>query len=282
MIKVFEVPLSFNLKEFAEFLWQHEIPHRIVEDDQVQSLWVPRHVNSQHVSYLFEQWRNGADLTEIKVQRPLQQRMNPLDFPWTIGLIGVSAIITFAIGFGSQSSLMRWLTITDFQIDGQNLIYTNLLESIRTFELWRFVSPIFMHFNMPHLLFNSLWIWIIGRRIEQLQGGQVFIVIVLWSAIVSNIAQFWISGPMFGGLSGVVYAVLAYTWLWDKQVRVAFFGFPPALMIFMVCWLVIGYAGLLEAIGFGSVANTAHLAGLVAGLVAVPIVRMLFEREAQL
>ncbi|SFG94545.1 rhomboid family intramembrane serine protease [Neptunomonas qingdaonensis] len=282
MIKIFEVSLSIDLKEFAEFLWQHEIPHRIIEDEETQALWVPRHVNAERVAFIYEQWRKGANLTDIKVQRPLHQRMNPLDFPWTISLIIISAVITFAIGFGSQNDLMRWLTITDFRIDGQKLIYTHLFESIRSFELWRFVTPIFMHFNMPHILFNSLWVWVIGRRIEQLQGGSVFFVVILWASVVSNIAQFWISGPMFGGMSGVVYAVLAYTWLWDKQARIPFFGFPPALMIFMVFWLILGYTGLLEAVGFGAIANTAHLAGLIAGLLAVPLVRMIFKREASL
>ncbi|MGY8872821.1 MAG: rhomboid family intramembrane serine protease [Pseudomonadales bacterium] len=282
MIKVFEVALADDLKEFAEFLWQHEIPHRILEDDESQSLWVPRHVNVERVRFIYEQWRNGGDLSSIKVQRPLRQRLNPLSFPLTIGLLILSAVITFGIGFGNQNSLMHWLTITDYRLEGQNLIYTHLLESLRSFEIWRFVTPIFMHFNLPHILFNALWIWVIGRRIEQLQGARIFFVVILWSAVVSNIAQFWISGPLFGGLSGVVFAILAYTWLWDKKARVPFFGFPPPLMIFMVFWLVIGYTGLLEAIGFGSIANTAHLAGLLAGLMAVPLVQGIFKRETEL
>jgi GlpG protein len=280
MIKVFEVPLSVDLKEFAEFLWQHEVPHRIVEDEQVQSLWVPRGVNADRVRFVYDEWLSGADISEVKVQRPLHQRINPLDFPLTIGLLVISAVITMGIGFGSQNDLMHWLTITAFRVEGQNLIYTNLQESLRSLELWRFITPIFMHFNMPHILFNSLWMWVIGRRIEQLQGWMIFLVVVIWSAIVSNIAQFWISGPMFGGLSGVVFAVLAYTWLWDKLAGVPVFGFPPALMIFMVVWLALGYTGLLEILGFGSIANTAHLAGLIAGLSAVPLVRMIFRRAS--
>lgn len=282
MIKVFEVSLSDDLKEFAEFLWVHEIPHRILEDEQSQSLWVPRHVNADRVRFIFEQWRNGKKLTDIKVQRPLRQRLNPLDFPLTVGLIILSALITFGIGFGGQYSLMHWLTITDFRLEGRVILQDGLLESLLTFEVWRFITPIFMHFSLPHILFNALWIWVIGRRIEQLQGTWIFLIVVLWAGVTSNIAQFWVSGPLFGGLSGVVFAILAYTWLWDKQARVPFFGFPPALMIFMVFWLVIGYTGLLEVIGFGSIANTAHLAGLVAGLLAVPLIQAIFKRETVL
>ncbi|WP_293267808.1 rhomboid family intramembrane serine protease [Neptunomonas sp.] len=282
MIKVFEVSLSDDLKEFAEFLWMHEIPHRILEDEQSQSLWVPRHVNADRVRFIFEQWRNGKKLTDIKVQRPLRQRFNPLDFPLTVGLIILSALITFGIGFGGQYSLMHRLTITDFRLEGRVILQDGLLESLLTFEVWRFITPIFMHFSLPHILFNALWIWVIGRRIEQLQGTWIFLIVVLWAGVTSNIAQFWVSGPLFGGLSGVVFAILAYTWLWDKQARVPFFGFPPALMIFMVFWLVIGYTGLLEVIGFGSIANTAHLAGLVAGLLAVPLIQAIFKRETVL
>jgi GlpG protein len=174
---------------------------------------------------------------------------------------------------------MHWLTITDFHFMDQQLIYSHLLESFYSFEIWRFISPVFMHFNLPHILFNGLWIWVIGRRIEQLQGIGIYLFLFVWASVLSNIAQFWVSGPMFGGLSGVVFAVLAYTWLWDKQARIAFFGFPSALFVFMVFWLVLGYTGLLEAIGFGAIANTAHLAGLIAGLLAVPLVKLIFKRH---
>jgi GlpG protein len=35
----------------------------------------------------------------------------------------------------------------------------------------------------------------------------------------------------------------------------------------MLLWLVLGFAGVLEYVGVGAIANTAHLAGLVAGLI---------------
>ncbi len=279
MIKVFDVPLSIDLGEFAEFLWRNEIPHRIVEDEERQTLWVPQHVNADRVRFIFEQWKSGADLQQISVRRPLRQRINPLKFPMTTGILLVSIVISVAIGFGSRYELMHWLTITDFHFINQQLIYSHLLESLHSFEVWRFISPVFMHFNLPHILFNGLWIWVIGRRIEQLQGIGIYLLLFAWAAVLSNVAQFWVSGPMFGGLSGVVFAILAYTWLWDKQARIAFFGFPSALFVFMVFWLVLGYTGLLEAIGFGAIANTAHLAGLVAGLLAVPLVKLIFRRH---
>ena len=277
MIKVFDVPLSKDLSGFAEFLWQKEIPHRITEDETSQSLWVPAHIPTDQIQYIYEQWEQGEDLTTIRVRKPVHKRLSPSQSPMTFVLLIMSGIVTFLFGFGENYSVMHWLTITDFQLTGRSLIYTHLLETVTSFEWWRFITPIFMHFSLQHIVFNSLWIWVVGRKIEQIQGAKVYLWVVVWAAITSNIGQFLISGPMFGGLSGVVYAVLAYTWCWDKMSDRPLFGFPPALMVFMVVWLALGYTGLLESLGFGSIANTAHLAGLVAGLLAVPLVKALFR-----
>jgi GlpG protein len=277
MIKVLEVPLNVDLTSFAAFLWQNEIPHRIIEDTEHQALWVPRQVNAERVLFLYQQWQDGVELSAIRLQRPIHHRANPFQFPVTLSIIALSAVITLFIGFGSEYGVMRWFTITDFKVDGQNLIFTTLLESFKTLEWWRFITPVFMHFNMPHILFNALWLWVIGRKIEKLQGVYIYIVVILSASASSNIAQFLVSGPMFGGLSGVVFAVLAYTWLWDKISRSPLFGFPPALMIFMVFWLILGYTQLLEFVGFGSIANTAHLVGLISGLALVPLVKVFFK-----
>ncbi|RVU32418.1 rhomboid family intramembrane serine protease [Neptunomonas marina] len=273
MIRVFEASGAIDLTDFAAFLWDNEIPHRITYDGERQVLWVPNASQVEQVRYIFEQWRRGVDLSEVKVRQPLRHRINLLDYPLSISLIALSALITLGIDFGQRYALMHWLTITEFQITRTAILFAPLSETLFSLEWWRLVTPAFMHFNLPHILFNSLWIWVVGRRIERLQGPWALGFIFLFASIISNIAQFWVSGPMFGGMSGVVFAVFAYTWLWDKLAGERYFGFPPAIMIFMAFWLVLGYTGLLSAIGFGSIANTAHLVGLVAGLLAVPVVR---------
>ncbi|WP_419831593.1 rhomboid family intramembrane serine protease [Endozoicomonas atrinae] len=72
-------------------------------------------------------------------------------------------------------------------------------------------------------------------------------------------------GPNFGGLSGVVYAVLGYVWVYGK-VRPSYpFQLSPAIMYMMVAWMLIGFSGLLDEV-VGPMANPAHLAGLVCGI----------------
>lgn len=274
MKRVFDVPLAIDLSELAAFLWQQEIPHRIIEEDERQALYVPPHVNAQQVYYLYEQWKQGAELKSIRVEPAFKPRLYLKEFPCTLALLVVSLLVSLGISFGNQYSVMHWLTITDFTMQGNSLIYTHLQETLISLQWWRFLTPVFMHFSLPHLVFNALWVWVMGRRIEKFQGPFTYLGLVIGAGVVSNIAQFWVSGPMFGGLSGVVFAILAYCWLWDKLAPYPLFGMPPALMGLMLVWLVLGYTGTLQLLGLGAIANTAHLAGLLVGLAGVPLVRL--------
>lgn len=191
----------------------------------------------------------------------------------TLLLIALSIVVSLLIGFGQNRGMMAWFTLTRIGTHGIHFIIEPLGAMLASFQWWRLLTPVFMHFSELHLIFNLLWVWVAGSRIEVLQGRWVLAGLVVFSGISSNLAQFWVSGPLFGGMSGVVFALLAYTWLWDKQSLWPRFNLPPALMGFMLVWLVLGYSGLLQGMGLGAIANTAHLAGLLAGLVYVYLVR---------
>ncbi|KDE39173.1 GlpG protein (membrane protein of glp regulon) [Nitrincola lacisaponensis] len=200
--------------------------------------------------------------------------------PWhksglTLALILISVLVSLAIGFGDNREVMRLLTFTDFTVRGQQIYHHTLSGMLSTGQWWRLITPAFMHFSELHLIFNLLWIWIVGSRIEQLHGRWVLLSLFLAAAALSNLAQFMVSGPMFGGMSGVVYAVLGYSWLWDRRGYRPGFGLPQGLMGFMLVWLVLGYLGVLQSVGMGAVANTAHLVGLLVGLLFVLPVRLL-------
>lgn len=89
----------------------------------------------------------------------------------------------------------------------------------------------------------------------------MLLLIFLVSAVFSNLAQALVSGPNFGGLSGVVYALLGFVW-WAGWLKPSWgFALPKAVVGFMLVWLVLGYADILWV----SMANTAHTVGLVSG-----------------
>ncbi|MBR9869198.1 MAG: rhomboid family intramembrane serine protease [Oceanospirillales bacterium] len=277
MNEVFRVSIDQDLSGFTAILWQHKIPHRVLEEGDEQLLMVPYNVNADQIAQLYQLWQQGADLSGLKVQqREKPGGLQSIFKAWlTLVLIAVSVIITLMVSLGDNIQVMSWFTIVEFYVQGDKIYYPDLLTSVSGGQVWRLFTPAFMHFNLPHILFNLLWVWVVGRRIESYLGWPVLLGLFLFSALTSNIAQFWVSGPMFGGMSGFVFALLGFAWLWDRLRPAQLIGMPPALMGFMMFWLVLGFTGTLEVLGLGSVANTAHLAGLIAGLVVVPAVRLI-------
>ncbi|MFQ2506065.1 rhomboid family intramembrane serine protease GlpG [Aeromonas caviae] len=142
------------------------------------------------------------------------------------------------------------------------LAFHPTLAQFTDWQAWRYVTPAFIHFSVLHLVFNLLWWWYLGGQIEQRLGsGKLFILLIIGAAL-PNIAEFFVSGPRFGGLSGVVYALLGYSWLRARLQPDCGLAMPPALMGFMLVWLVLGFLDMLGT----PTANMAHLVGLLVGL----------------
>ena len=142
------------------------------------------------------------------------------------------------------------------------LAFHPTLAQFTDWQAWRYITPAFIHFSVLHLVFNLLWWWYLGGQIEQRLGsGKLFILLIVGAAL-PNIAEFFVSGPRFGGLSGVVYALLGYSWLRTRLQPDCGLAMPPALMGFMLVWLVLGFLDMLGT----PTANMAHLVGLLVGL----------------
>lgn len=129
-------------------------------------------------------------------------------------------------------------------------------------EPWRLFTPMLLHFGLLHILFNLLWWQTLGAIVERFQSSAQLLLVTLLTAALSNYAQFVASGPNFGGLSGVVYGLLGYLWLYGKVNPAAGYGIPRPVVVLMLAWLVICWVGLTDL-----VANEAHLAGLLSGCV---------------
>ena len=107
-----------------------------------------------------------------------------------------------------------------------------------------------------------LWWWYLGGKIENKLGLIPLLTLLIVAGTLPNIAQYFVGGPNFGGLSGVVYAVVGYTWIMGTKRPELGIGLPPAYMGFMLIWLVFGFTDM-----FGlSIANGAHIGGLLVGL----------------
>lgn len=187
----------------------------------------------------------------------------------TITLIAISVIVTLLSGgLGSGSDLVQRLSITEYHIVEGWLQYDRLLPEVTRGQVWRLVTPIFLHASLAggglgflHLLFNMLWLRDLGGMIEKQQGTWRFLVKVLVIAVVSNVLQFAVSGPSFGGMSGVVFGLLGYAWVRGRLDLTSGLYVHNQLMLVMGAWFLICLTGLM-----GPVANAAHAGGLFSGM----------------
>ncbi|NQY86674.1 MAG: rhomboid family intramembrane serine protease GlpG [Colwellia sp.] len=138
-------------------------------------------------------------------------------------------------------------------------------------EPWRILGPVFFHFSWLHIVFNTMWWWQLGGSIEKVLGKGTLINLLLISAIFSNLGQFFVSGANFGGLSGVVYALVGFVWWYGYLAPEKGLSLSKPIIGFLLFWLLLGFVDVLPV----NIANTAHLLGLISGcLLAVFSVKL--------
>ena len=135
-------------------------------------------------------------------------------------------------------------------------------EVLKTWQIWRYVTPIFIHFNALHILFNMSWLRTLGNAIEFVRGTRRFLGLVLFVAVVSNVAQFIWSGPAFGGMSGVDFGLIGYIWMKGKTQPQYGLALPQQQVVMSMLWMLLCIGG-----AFGPIANAAHVGGFLAGIV---------------
>jgi GlpG protein len=139
--------------------------------------------------------------------------------------------------------------------------YDPTLPEIRSGQVWRLFSPIFLHFGILHLVFNIMWLRDLGGFIQHRFGAGYLAVLVLAIAAISNLIQLvWEQSPMFGGLSGINYGLLGFLWMRGRFDRGGFWQLNPQVVQMMMIWFFLCFFVI------PNVANGAHAGGLVFGM----------------
>lgn len=205
--------------------------------------------------------------------------------PVTMTLIAACIAVGFWTRLGDSLPAVRWLTFVDLVDDPDSMsAFPGLAEG----QVWRLLTPIVLHFGIVHLLFNMMWLYDLGGKVEaRLKSGRFAILLVI-IALLSNVAQYLVNwdfahGLRFdnaysGGMSGVVYGLFGYVWIRGRSDpdRDPGLRLHQQTVVLMIGWLVLCMSGMLGYIG-----NTAHLVGLLvgiaAGFIAVRRSRTVFE-----
>lgn len=259
------VDLEEDLLPLSALLHQRGVGHRVFEESGRQVLQVEHAAQAPQVQALYKAWRAGELRIELSREgRKPETTASAAKWrasPVTLALVALSVCGFLVVYLPVLRPLLAWLTFTPFEIHGDLIQFEEIGN-----QYWRLITPVFLHFGWLHIVFNSLWLWELGRSVERVMGGFNTFMLFIVIALVSNASQYLFGGPgLFGGMSGVVYGLLGFAWVAPMLQRNWLIQPSPAIMLFMVGWLVACLAGLVETLGFGKVANAAHLGGLLSG-----------------
>jgi GlpG protein len=177
----------------------------------------------------------------------------------TIALFLACVAVAVFSKLGEELDPVRPLFISEGMVLLPGVAWYEKLVEVREGQVWRLVTPIFLHFGPAHLIFNMLALLHMGTMIERVCGTRFLAVQVLLLAVASNVGQFITGGPGFGGMSGVLYGLFGYMWMRGRYDSASGLELPHQTVAMMLIWYVICFSGLLP------IANTAHTVGLVVG-----------------
>lgn len=182
---------------------------------------------------------------------------------WTFVLIGICVVV-----FIVQQITPLW-------------IYLAFFPALAPSMPWMFITSIFLHADIFHLMFNMLALFFFGITLEGIIGRRSFLALFLISGIVGNIGYMLTAvNPMIPaiGASGAVYGIIGTVTVLMPFRLVYIYGMLPMPMVVAAAlWAFIDLTGLFMPTG---IAHGAHLAGMAVGIVYGFHVRAHFKRES--
>lgn len=188
----------------------------------------------------------------------------------TIVLVALCVIGAAFTQLGDNERYMSLFNFVSYGIeqdgDGQWIIPgPGLWQDLLHGQVWRLITPVFVHIGVLHLIFNMSWLVSLGSLMESRKSSLYLALFFFVSAIGSNFVQyFWSISrhelPMAFGMSGVVYALFGFVWLRGRFAPQEGMGVSQQTIVIMLVWLVICMTGRI-----GPIANGAHVGGLLIG-----------------
>lgn len=282
MRSIGNLPAEPQARQFSDYLLSRGIGNQTEPDENgTWMIWVMREDQLEEAAGLLEKFRAqpshpefaaamaaAAEVREREARELEEYRRRFFTrnqvFPgsraysagvWTYLLIVACGLVAIYSKFGSNTDVLRPLFISD-----PESATGGFLPEVRSGEIWRLFSPVLIHFSPAHLLGNMMWLFELGSMIEARRGRAYFLVLTAALALGSDLAQYIVAGPAFGGMSGVVYGLFGFVWVRGRIDPRAGFYISRFNVILMLIWFVICWSGSV-----GPIANAAHGAGLVLG-----------------
>jgi len=248
---VIRLPLGADMRPLLTHLDKQQVLHHVTEEEGQQQLWIADEPRIIEVAELTSKWVAGElDLSASSNQKDsINDSLKPnsshfTEFVRSTASVPVS-LITILLGFLGAVAIFadneQFSYAQPFLFQAiSNGYFLSLEETLLSGQYWRLLTPIFLHFTWLHIIFNSLIIWEIGRRIEIAKGSMHLLLVILITGLLSNFAQYFAqANTIFGGLSGVVYGLIGYIGVYQQFITHPVLQFNKAAIAFFIVWLLL-------------------------------------------
>ena len=239
----------------------------LAETELVRFRMMPEAPEFEKLAHLAREKRQVAKAAEVAAEKRTidrdqlwPQRNSLREAPLTAVLILMSIFVAILSKMGSDTTVIQSFFISKYEATNGYAWWQALVE-IQQGEVWRIFTPIFIHFGILHILFNMMWLRDLGGMIEVRLGSLRLALMIAVIAGLSNIAQYAVSGPLFGGMSGIVYGLLGYVWMKGKFDPDAGMRLHKQTVTMMIVWFFLCLFGIIP-----NVANAVHGVGLAIGM----------------
>ena len=268
----FQIEDQVDLAAFCQLLWKHQVHHRVVTNDTGRFLMVATEEGMIRVKALYGDWcaMSEADRAMAVVGGDrvwigkLQENARTYPVTALVTLITLVISVTMLL---LNPSVVGWLSIAIPLETGTGFVFKPILQTFVSLQLWRLITPVFMHFSFLHLVFDLVIVVYFLRPLESRLGSGFAVLCFLFIGIFSNLVQYYFSSAaLFGGLSGVAYGLVGFVMIMQRAFpEVSEWAVNRGFLMAMLGFLLLYSTGVTEIVDL-HIANAAHWAGLVSGM----------------
>jgi len=192
--------------------------------------------------------------------------------PWVGRLLAINAVVLLL-----QQTLFTSPALTE-------LLRFDPAQAFR--QPWTFVTYMFVHGGLLHLLGNSLALFVFGPIVERRLGSSRFLIYYLYCGIGAAVFSLalWFTAflpvPPFIGASGAILGLAFAFAKYQPDAELLIFPLPFPIKAKKLVWLLAGLDVLGALMGSDNVAHFAHLGGLGAGWLFFALQRISEPDEA--
>ena len=198
------------------------------------------------------------DPEPVPTRQPVYVQMPTTPPTVTYVLIGITVVVYIlqmlsSALFGDSSYGIDWVTLFGARIN----------EAIYAGQIWRFITPVFLHGSVSHIFFNMYALYSIGSFLERHFGHWRFLLLYFLGGFAGNVFSFLFTTGYSVGASTAVFGLIAAEVIFFYQNRRLFGSYARQAIGNAVFIIVINlFIGLTPNID-----NWGHIGGLLGGAI---------------